>query len=120
VLGGLTTVVAGWIAEEFGPATGGLFLAFPAIFGASSTLIEKHERERKEAKGLQGKGRGREAAALDAAGAAWGAMALGVFGLCVWLIAPASFIGSLCAATIAWIVIAISGWELRRRLRRTG
>jgi hypothetical protein len=120
VLGGLTTVVAGWIAEEFGPTTGGLFLAFPAIFGASSTLIEKHERKRKEAKGLQGKGRGREAAALDAAGAAWGAIALGVFGLCVWLIAPASSIGSLCAATISWIVVAISGWELRRRLRRTG
>ena len=120
LLGGLTTAVAGLIAEHFGPATGGLFLAFPAIFCASSTLIEKHERKRKEAKGLQGERRGREAAALDAAGAAWGAIALGVFGMCVWLIAPASSIGSLSAAIIAWIVVAISGWVLRRRLRRAG
>jgi hypothetical protein len=28
----------------FGPETGGSFLAFPAIFFASATLIEKHER----------------------------------------------------------------------------
>jgi hypothetical protein len=31
-LGGITTVLAGVIADRFGPATGGLFLAFPAIF----------------------------------------------------------------------------------------
>ena len=47
-LGGITTVLAGVIADRFGPATGGLFLAFPAIFCASATLIEKHERERKQ------------------------------------------------------------------------
>lgn len=54
-LGGLATVVAGLVADIWGPAAGGLFLAFPAIFCASATLIEKHERERKEKKGLQGK-----------------------------------------------------------------
>jgi hypothetical protein len=68
-LGGLATVVAGLVADIWGPAAGGLFLAFPAIFCASATLIEKHERERKEKKGLQGKERGKDAAALDAAGA---------------------------------------------------
>ena len=41
-LGGLATVRTGLIAEVFGPATGGLFLAFPAVFCASATLIEKH------------------------------------------------------------------------------
>jgi Protein of unknown function (DUF3147) len=43
-LGGAVTVVAGLIAARFGPVVGGLFLAFPAIFPASATLIEK-ERE---------------------------------------------------------------------------
>ena len=43
-LGGIATVVAGLVADTWGPAAGGLFLAFPAIFCASATLIEKHER----------------------------------------------------------------------------
>ena len=76
-LGGAATVVAGLIAAGFGPAVGGLFLAFPAIFPASATLVEKHVRERKEKAGLAGSRRGKEAAALDAVGAA-----LGSFGLC--------------------------------------
>src|SRR5215471_7452182 len=59
VLGGLATVATGAIANVFGPETGGLFLAFPAIFSASATLIEKHERERKEKVGLRGARRGR-------------------------------------------------------------
>lgn len=32
VLGGIATVLAGLIADAFGPAYGGLFLAFPAVF----------------------------------------------------------------------------------------
>src|ERR1700730_1765753 len=67
VLGGAVTAGAGAIATLFGPETGGLFLAFPAIFGASATLIEKHERERKERAGLQGTRRGRGAVAVDTA-----------------------------------------------------
>ena len=77
VLGGAMTVVAGLIAARFGPAVGGLFLAFPAIFPASATLIEKHVRERKEKAGLSGARRGKEAAALDAGGAALGSFGLG-------------------------------------------
>jgi hypothetical protein len=117
-LAGLTTVLTGAVAQRYGPTTGGLFLAFPAIFCASATLVEKHERKRKEAKLLQGARRGQQAAALDAAGAGWGSTALGVFGLCVWWFAPVSSLGSLCAATMAWLVVAILVWELRRRLRR--
>jgi hypothetical protein len=45
-LGGFATVAAGLVADLWGPAAGGLFLAFPAIFCATATLIEKHERER--------------------------------------------------------------------------
>src|SRR3954462_13660389 len=55
---------------------GGLFLAFPAIFLASATLIEAHERRRKRETGLRGNRRGRQAAALDAAGATFGSAGL--------------------------------------------
>jgi hypothetical protein len=85
VLGGVMTVVAGVIAARFGPVIGGLFLAFPAIFPASATLIEKHVRERKEKAGLPGARRGKEAAALDAAGATLGSFGLVAFGLVIWL-----------------------------------
>ena len=77
-LGGLVTVLAGAVAQAFGPETGGLFLAFPCIFCASTTLIEKHERERKKGLGLLGFRRGTDAAALDAAGAGRGACSRGI------------------------------------------
>jgi len=47
LFGGAATVLAGLVARRFGPAAGGLFLAFPAIFPASVTLIESHEKELK-------------------------------------------------------------------------
>lgn len=83
-LGGAMTVGAGLIASHFRPIVGGLFLAFPAIFPASATLIEKHV-ERREKTGLSGTRRGKEAAALDAAGAALGSIGLAAFGLVIWL-----------------------------------
>ena len=98
VLGGLVTVLAGVVAQAFGPETGGLFLAFPGIFCASTTLIEKHERERKKKLGLAGDRRGTNAAALEAAGAGLGSFGLAVFGLAVWLLAPGVRLGSLSHA----------------------
>ena len=65
---------------------GGLFLAFPAIFPASATLIEKHVRRRKEKAGFSRVRRGREAAALDAAGAALGSLGLAAFAVVIWLL----------------------------------
>ena len=115
-LGGLATVVAGLVADIWGPAAGGLFLAFPAIFCASATLIEKHD-ERKEKKGLQGKERGKDAAALDAAGAALGGIALAVFGAVIWFLASHTAAGSLALAAIAWFVVAILLWRVRRTMR---
>jgi uncharacterized protein DUF3147 len=47
VLGGAVTVAAGLIALRWGPVIGGLFMAFPAIFPASATLIAQHEVKRK-------------------------------------------------------------------------
>jgi hypothetical protein len=76
LFGGLIAAAAGLIAQRWGPRIGGLFLAFPAIFPASATLVEKHEKEKKNRAGLQGTVRGREAAALDAAGAVLGCIGL--------------------------------------------
>jgi hypothetical protein len=79
IFGGLITAVAGLIAKKFGAGIGGLLLAFPAIFPASATLIEKHEKQKKREKGLRETRRGREAASVDAAGSAIGSLGLFVF-----------------------------------------
>ena len=70
VFGGAISVVAAILAERFGPAFGGVFLAFPAIFPASATLIE--ERQKKAQAGITATLRGGQSAALDAFGAALG------------------------------------------------
>jgi hypothetical protein len=116
VLGGTVTVVGGVIAARFGRVVGGLFLAFPAIFPASATLIEKHVRERKEKKGLQGARRGREAAALDAVGAVLGSFGLAAFGLVVWLMMVQSAAWALVLGAGAWLSVAIFAWQMRRWL----
>jgi hypothetical protein len=63
---------------------GGLFLAFPAIFPASATLVAKHETQKKQNAGIATSSRGRQAAAMDAAGAALGSVGLAAFALTVW------------------------------------
>lgn len=83
VFGGTVTVLAGIVAKHFGPAIGGLFLAFPAIFPASATLLEKHQREKKKKAGISETSRGGQAAALDAYGAALGSIGLLCFALIV-------------------------------------
>jgi hypothetical protein len=116
-LGGLATVLAGAIAKHFGPELGGLFLAFPAIFCASATLIEKHERDRKKKAGLEGYRRGTNAAALDAAGAGLGSVGLGVFGFAVWGLAWRGSLTALALASAAWLLTSILLWRLRSRVR---
>ena len=118
LFGGLITAVAGIIAKKFGPGIGGLFLAFPAIFPASATLIEKHEKQKKEKEGLQGTRRGREAASIDAAGSAMGSVGLLVFALLVWQFAPrySTWIVLICA-TVAWLIGSLLIWHVRKRYR---
>jgi hypothetical protein len=116
VLGGTMTVIAGLIASRFGAIVGGLFLAFPAIFPATATLIERHVRERKEKAGLRGARRGKEAAALDAAGAAVGSFGLAAFGLVVALLMERSSSAALLLAAVAWIAVAVLGWLVRRHV----
>lgn len=116
LLGGLITAITGIIAKEFGPSIGGLFLAFPAIFPASATLIEKHEQHKKEEKGLEGTNRGREAASVDAAGAAMGSIGLFVFALVVWRLLPEHRPSTvLTAATLAWLTMSVLIWQIRKR-----
>jgi Protein of unknown function (DUF3147) len=116
VLGGLVTIATGLIAKEWGPVTGGLFLALPAIFPASATLLEKHEREKKRRAGIAFTLRGRLAAALDARGAAMGAIAMMVFALLVWRLLPQVNIAATLAISLgAWFVVATMLWYVRKR-----
>ena len=45
--GGAITAITGLIAQRWGPAVGGLFLAFPAILPASLTLVKQHDGRRR-------------------------------------------------------------------------
>ena len=78
-LGGAATVFTGLVSSRYGAFIGGLFLALPAIFCASATLIEKHEIRRKREAGLSGERRGQMGAAVDSAGAVLGAIGMLAF-----------------------------------------
>jgi|SRR5579864_943796 hypothetical protein len=115
-LGGLVTAGAALLAKKFGPEFGGLFLAFPAILAASATLVEKHERERKQEKGIHGRYRGRFAAGADAAGAAMGSFGLMAFAVLVWKFLPnhSAWI-VLPSATLLWALVSGPVWWAWKR-----
>jgi hypothetical protein len=115
-LGGFVTAVAALLAKEFGPGFGGLFLAFPAVLAASTTLVEKHECERKHEKGLHGRYRGRQAAGADAAGAAMGSAGLITFAVFVWKFLPARGPSlTLVIATLIWAIVSGLIWWTWKR-----
>ncbi|WP_198168503.1 DUF3147 family protein [Herbidospora yilanensis] len=90
-VGALIFVVAGLIADRWGPVVGGIFLAVPAVVAAALALVEARER------------RGRP----DVKGAALGAAGLIGFAGCVWGLAvtvPAWL--ALVIATVVWAVMA--------------
>ena len=106
VLGGIITVCTGLVANAYGPAVGGLFLAFPAILPASLTLVDEHD--------------GRREAADDARGACLGAVGLLAFAAVVWLTgarwqAPVV----LATATAAWAVACGVAWWMAYARGRT-
>jgi hypothetical protein len=118
LLGGLITAFAGIIGHKYGAPIGGLFLAFPAIFPASATLIDKHEKEKKERAGLNGHGRARQLVSVDAAGTAIGSIGLFAFAFLIhetirdhstWLV--------IGGATIVWAGVSVLAWYLRKRTR---
>ena len=116
LFGGLITATAGIIAKKFGTGIGGLFLAFPAIFPAAATLIEKHENQKKQREGLDGSRRGREAAAIYAAGTAMGTTGLLVFATIVWRFLPDHLTWIvLLSGTLAWFVVSATMWQIRSR-----
>jgi hypothetical protein len=118
LFGGLATVATGMIAKSYGPIVGGLFLAFPAIFPATATLVEKHTKEKKQKAHIEGTGRARRAVALEARGTMMGSFGLVAFGLVLWRFLvdqPAWLV--LLAASAAWLVSSILIWELRRLIR---
>jgi len=114
-LGGMVTAAAGEIANAAGPVFGGLFLAFPALFTASATLLERREISKKARHGLQGRKRGRRAAALDAAGTVLGSFGLACFAMILWQglprHAPAAV---LCVAVACWLAVSVLLWWLRK------
>ncbi|MET4842600.1 DUF3147 family protein [Bradyrhizobium japonicum] len=116
-LGGAATVFTGLISSRYGASIGGLFLALPAIFSASATLIEKHEIRRKREAGLEGSRRGREAAALDAAGAVLGALGMLAFAAVFWLLVERSVASAFIGASLAWLTVAVAAWFVRRQVR---
>jgi Protein of unknown function (DUF3147) len=118
VFGGAITVIAGLIAKTYGPSLGGLFLAFPAIFPASATMLERHERQEKEQKDVAAGRRGADAAALDARGAALGSIALGFFAVFVWQLLPDHSAWIIVAAGVLWLAASIALWLLRKYRHR--
>jgi hypothetical protein len=119
LFGGMITAGAGIIAKKFGPGAGGLFLAFPAIFPASATLIEKNAREKKQKAGLDGTKRGRAEAAVDAAGAAIGTLGLLAFAVLIWRFMPGHSPWTvLLSATVIWLAVSVTAWKIRKVQKR--
>ncbi|MBV9529740.1 MAG: DUF3147 family protein [Bradyrhizobium sp.] len=116
-LGGAATVFTGLISSRYGALVGGLFLALPAIFCASATLIEKHEIRRKRQAGLAGERRGQEAAAVDAAGAALGAIGMLAFAAFFSLVVERNVAVAFIGASLAWLIVSVAAWSVRRKWR---
>jgi hypothetical protein len=115
LFGGAVTVATGLIANHFGAVVGGLFLAVPAIFPASATLIEKHETEKKQRAGITDQRRGRKAVALDARGAAMGCIGLVAFAFIIWRLIPIlSPWLCLSAALAVWLALSVLVWRLSK------
>jgi Protein of unknown function (DUF3147) len=116
LLGGSVTVVAGLLAKYYGPVFGGLFLAFPAIFPASATLVDKHERQKKQRAGIQHTTRGRQMAGVDAAGAALGSLGLATFAYLIWKLLPVWNVAAVfVAAVAAWLCVSVALWWIRKK-----
>ena len=114
---GAATVLTGLISSRYGASIGGLFLAVPAIFCASATPIEKHEIRRKREAGLDGRRRGQKAAALDAAGAALGALGMMAFAMVFSLLVKYSIPSAFIGASLAWSITSVAAWCVRRKMR---
>lgn len=117
VLGGAITAMTGLTAMRWGPVIGGLFLAFPAIFPASVTLVEAHAVRQKKELGLHGEQRGRDESGADAAGAAIGSLGLMIFGLIMYeYVDTVNYWIVLSLATVGWLTVSIVVWWIWKRM----
>ena len=117
-LGGLITVAAGLLAKEFGPAVGGLFLAFPAMMPATVTLVQKHEVERKREHGVSATKRGLDVAAATSAGTTLGSFGLIAFAVLFWRLAPHFQVAvAILLALMGWAITALAAWMVRKKYR---
>jgi hypothetical protein len=110
--------MTGLLGAKWGPGVGGLFLAFPAMLCASATLVQSHERRRRKEAGLKGAKRGKDAASLDAAGAALGSIALAAFALTMVFMVHSAPWGSLALASLAWTATACCTWLAYKRVHK--
>jgi len=98
-------------------STSPAFIATPNLsetqpYSECASLVENHERQRKQAQDLIGTCRAREAAGAAAVGAAMGSFGLIAFACCAsWWLPSHQPILVIAAATAAWAVIAAMGVE---------
>ncbi|HEY2895453.1 MAG TPA: hypothetical protein VGJ16_14610 [Pirellulales bacterium] len=91
----------------------------PAIFCASATLIERHEIRRKREAGLHGERRGKQAAGLDACGAALGGLGMLVFAIIFTALVERSVALAFAGASAGWLLISVIAWWANRKVRTT-
>jgi uncharacterized membrane protein (GlpM family) len=103
VFGAAVSLAAAVVGKVWGPAFGGLFLAFPAILPAALTLIEDKESRRD--------------ARHNDLGAIAGVPGLAVFGLAVWQLHENAW-AALLVGFAGWMVVAIGLALLYRWVRR--
>jgi Protein of unknown function (DUF3147) len=117
IFGGTVTVIASLVAHWFGPVTGGLFLAFPGIFPASVSLVEKHKILRESEQGNHGTKSAAAEASVEATGASIGAIGLATFAFVVWRGVPSHGLAAvLCSAFAAWMSVGWLFWWTRERI----
>ena len=117
VFGGVVTVLAGFVADHYGPVLGGLFLAFPGIFPAGVSLVEKHKTLREKAEGKLGIWSARGQASVEATGASVGTLGLMGFAVVLWQGLPThNFLPMIFTATGTWIAVSSLFWWTRERI----
>ena len=115
--GGFVTVVATLIANHWGPVIGGIFLAFPGIFPAGVSLVEKHKKLREAEEDKDGTMSALGEASVEATGASAGAIGLAGFALVLWKGLPFwGIVPVLMCAGAAWAAISWMGWWARERI----
>ncbi|HEY3831220.1 MAG TPA: nicotinamide-nucleotide amidohydrolase family protein [Acidimicrobiia bacterium] len=95
------SVAAGIIVQTAGPVFGGMFLAFPAILPATTTLLERRN--------------GLAQAAADVRGATVGALGMVAFASVAWVLLRRISPGAaLAAAMLTWIATCVAIYAVMR------